>query len=167
MSPTTLELAMAAAGLDQVDAARQRPRLLSDNGSSYVAGDLADWLEEPRHGSCPRCALPSNDTGKDRTLAPDAQEPHLCLSTTICPAISRCEDRRLRRSTTITAAIRWPAGAATQRREAREPRQSDTSRCLLRTRPDHSVRKGKDQTKDVRAKTLAASAAGRLNHPTK
>ena len=40
----TLELAMAAAGLDQVDAAH-RPRLLSDNGSSYVAGDLADWLE--------------------------------------------------------------------------------------------------------------------------
>jgi len=23
-----------------------RPRLLSDNGSSYIAGDLADWLEE-------------------------------------------------------------------------------------------------------------------------
>ena len=42
----TLELALAAAaGFDQTDAA-QRPRLLSDNGSSYVAGDLADWLEE-------------------------------------------------------------------------------------------------------------------------
>ncbi len=41
----TLEMALAAAGLDQVDAA-YRPRLLSDNGSSYVAGDLADWLEE-------------------------------------------------------------------------------------------------------------------------
>ena len=23
-----------------------RPRLLSDNGSSYIAGDLADWLEK-------------------------------------------------------------------------------------------------------------------------
>ena len=23
-----------------------RPRLLSDNGSSCIAGDLADWLEE-------------------------------------------------------------------------------------------------------------------------
>jgi putative transposase len=23
-----------------------RPRLLSDNGSSYIAGDLAEWLEE-------------------------------------------------------------------------------------------------------------------------
>jgi putative transposase len=41
----TLELALVAAGLDQADADK-RPRLLSDNGSSYVAGDLADWLEE-------------------------------------------------------------------------------------------------------------------------
>jgi transposase InsO family protein len=39
----TLELALTAAGLDGADASL-RPRLLSDNGSSYVAGDLADWL---------------------------------------------------------------------------------------------------------------------------
>lgn len=41
----TLELALEVTGLDQVDTAH-RPRLLSDNGSSYVANDLADWLEE-------------------------------------------------------------------------------------------------------------------------
>lgn len=40
----TLKLAFQAAGLDQADPDR-RPRLLSDNGPSYVAGDLADWLE--------------------------------------------------------------------------------------------------------------------------
>jgi len=40
----TLDLAMAAAGLDHIDVA-QRPRLLSDNGSSYVATDLASWLD--------------------------------------------------------------------------------------------------------------------------
>ncbi len=39
----TLDLALAAAGLDHVQVAH-RPRLLSDNGSSYVAGDLATWL---------------------------------------------------------------------------------------------------------------------------
>ncbi len=39
----TLDLALAAAGLDHVQVAH-RPRLLSDNGPSYVAGDLADWL---------------------------------------------------------------------------------------------------------------------------
>jgi RNA-directed DNA polymerase len=34
-----------AAGLDHVTVGR-RPRLLSDNGSSYVAGDLAKWPED-------------------------------------------------------------------------------------------------------------------------
>jgi len=37
----TIEMALAASGLD---GGRRRPRLLSDNGSSYVAGDLATWL---------------------------------------------------------------------------------------------------------------------------
>jgi transposase InsO family protein len=37
-------LALAASGLDQVGVVH-RPRLLTDNGSSYIAGDLADWLE--------------------------------------------------------------------------------------------------------------------------
>ena len=40
----TLERALAASGLDQV-AVVHRPRLLTDNGSSYIAGDLAEWLE--------------------------------------------------------------------------------------------------------------------------
>jgi len=41
----TLDLALQASGLDclPVD---QRPRLLSDNGPSYVAAELADWLGE-------------------------------------------------------------------------------------------------------------------------
>lgn len=40
----TLELALQASGLEGIGV-RQRPRLLSDNGPSYVANDLADWLE--------------------------------------------------------------------------------------------------------------------------
>ena len=39
----TLDLALAASGLDQVTVVH-RPRLLTDNGSSYIAGDLAEWL---------------------------------------------------------------------------------------------------------------------------
>ena len=39
----TLDLALQTSGLDQAEPA-DRPRLLSDNGSSYVAGDLAKWL---------------------------------------------------------------------------------------------------------------------------
>jgi transposase InsO family protein len=41
----TLERALQASGLDHADPER-RPRLLSDNGPSYIASDLADWLEE-------------------------------------------------------------------------------------------------------------------------
>ncbi len=41
----TLDLALQASGLDEADLDR-RPRLLSDNGPSYVAGELADWLED-------------------------------------------------------------------------------------------------------------------------
>jgi putative transposase len=40
----TLDLALSAAGLDHHVPVAHRPRLLSDNGSSYVAGDLAKWL---------------------------------------------------------------------------------------------------------------------------
>jgi len=41
----TLDLALASAGLDYA-AVVHRPRLLSDNGASYVSGDLAKWLEQ-------------------------------------------------------------------------------------------------------------------------
>jgi transposase InsO family protein len=39
----TLNLALQASGLDQI-AVVHRPRLLSDNGASYVSGELAEWL---------------------------------------------------------------------------------------------------------------------------
>ena len=41
----TLELALAASGIDTARLAH-RPRLLSDNGSSYISADLAKWLDD-------------------------------------------------------------------------------------------------------------------------
>lgn len=41
----TLDLALAKSGLDQVNVGN-RPRLLSDNGASYISGDLAEWLDD-------------------------------------------------------------------------------------------------------------------------
>ena len=41
----TLELALTASGCDQAHMLH-KPRLLSDNGPSYVAGELADWLKD-------------------------------------------------------------------------------------------------------------------------
>ncbi len=41
----TLELALQASGCDQAEVV-QKSRLLSDNGSSYVSNELADWLSD-------------------------------------------------------------------------------------------------------------------------
>jgi transposase InsO family protein len=41
----TLSLALEASGLDQATVAH-RLRLLSDNGSSYISGELAQWLDQ-------------------------------------------------------------------------------------------------------------------------
>jgi len=41
----TLQLALQASGCDQVNV-RHRPRLLSDNGASYIATELAEWLDD-------------------------------------------------------------------------------------------------------------------------
>jgi len=43
----TLELALQKSGCDSANVIH-KPRLLSDNGSSYISRDLADWLED--HG---------------------------------------------------------------------------------------------------------------------
>lgn len=41
----TLNMALKASGLDQVYIGH-RTRLLSDNGWSYISGDLATWLKD-------------------------------------------------------------------------------------------------------------------------
>ena len=82
----TLELALAASGCDQATVLH-KPRLLSDNGSSYVAGDLADWLEEkgmdhvrgaPFHLLPDRRCLhrrAGTNPRQNRALASDHEEP--------------------------------------------------------------------------------------------
>jgi hypothetical protein len=142
----TLELALQASGCDNAKV-MQRPRLLSDNGPCYVAGELADG-SPARDGAHPRFALPSPDPGQDRAMAPDTEEPHPARK----PLPARCSrsaDRRLRRS------LQSPA-------LPREPGQSHTGRRLLRTRPDHPADKRKDQTRNYQPTALAASQGRRL-----
>jgi len=43
----TLSLALTASGCDQAYV-NHKPRLLSDNGSSYISGELAEWLDQQR-----------------------------------------------------------------------------------------------------------------------
>jgi putative transposase len=45
----TLDLALQASGLDHARVVH-RPRLLSDNGPSYISADLAEWLDNRNMG---------------------------------------------------------------------------------------------------------------------
>ena len=57
----TIELALTASGCDQA-VVRHMPRLLSDNGSCYISGDLAEWLEDKNARSW--SAVPLADSGQ-------------------------------------------------------------------------------------------------------
>jgi putative transposase len=69
-----LEQALQASGCDQATLI-QRPRPLSDNGSSYITDDLAKLSQGQGYGPCSRRPTPPSNLGHDRTLAPDYEEP--------------------------------------------------------------------------------------------
>ena len=87
-----LELALKASGCDQATVVH-KPRLLSDNGSSYLSGDLAEWLDEqsmehvrgaPSHpqtqGKIERWHLSVSNSSSGRRWK-------LLLRTTWCPCV--------------------------------------------------------------------------------
>jgi len=59
----TLEIALQASGGDQVDVV-QKPRLLSDNGSSYILGELADWITDSGMSHVRGAPYPPQTQGK-------------------------------------------------------------------------------------------------------
>jgi len=83
----TLTMALQTSGLDSANVVH-RPRLLSDNGSSYIAGDLADWLEAqnmthirgaPNHPQTQGKSLSAFACKRlpgSGAVAPDVEEPH-------------------------------------------------------------------------------------------
>ena len=100
----TLDLALAASGLDQMTVVH-RPRLLSDNGASYVARISRNgWIARRWSMSAappiirrPR-ARSSAGIRRSRTAS--------CLSTTTCPAISNARSPPSWRITTMPAITR-------------------------------------------------------------
>src|SRR5262249_2362417 len=64
----TLQVALRGSGLNQVKVLH-RPRLLSDNGPSYVSSELGKWLTYPRP------ALPPDDAGQDRAISSLDEKP--------------------------------------------------------------------------------------------
>src|SRR4051794_8315857 len=105
-------------------------------------GGVGGMARQTRHAAYPRRALSSDDTGKDRALASDAQEPHPA-GELLSARRARGSDRSLRRP------LQSPA-------LPREHRQSDASRCLLRARSNHPAGKRKDQTQNHPTPTLAS-----------
>jgi transposase InsO family protein len=146
----TLELALQASGLDQANLA-DRPRLLSDNGSSYVAGDLAKWLAARNIKHLRGAPYHPMTQGKiERWHHIRRSRTASCWKTTSCPAISKPRSRPSSPTTTT---------AATTRASTISP-----GRRLLRTRPNHPGRTTKDQTAN-HGQSPAASTASRLTSP--
>ena len=133
----TLDLALKASGLDRATVNHQ-PRLLTDNGASYIATDLAKWLD-----------------GRNMEHVRGAPYHPMTQGT-----IERWHQTLKNR---ILQGSRSQIEPSSDYNAARQP---DARRRLLRARPDHSDRRGKDQTTDNYQSTLAASTASRITSQT-
>jgi putative transposase len=100
----TLDLALAASGLDQMTVVH-RPRLLSDNGASYLAEDLAKWLDQQKMEHVRSAPYHPQTQGKierwHQTLKTES-----CSSTITSPAISNVSSRPAWLITTMPAITR-------------------------------------------------------------
>jgi putative transposase len=89
MSPPPSTWHCGAPGLHEAVPA-QRPRLLSDNGSSYIAGDLAEWLDARNIKHLRGAPYHPMTQGKierwHRTL-----KNRILLESTSCPVISKSQ----------------------------------------------------------------------------
>ncbi|SHH19076.1 Homeodomain-like domain-containing protein [Cognatishimia maritima] len=101
----TLENALAASGCDSATVAH-KPRLLSDNGSSYISGDLARWLEgqgmdhvrgAPNHPQTQGKIERWHQTLKDRILLENYYLPG-ALEQAICDFIDHYNHNRYHES---------------------------------------------------------------------
>jgi len=75
-----------------------RPRLLSDNGSSYISADLAKWLDSQDMDHVRDAPYHPTTQGKIERWSSDAEEPH--------PARELLSAGRP--SEAIQLAIHWP-----------------------------------------------------------
>jgi transposase InsO family protein len=100
----TLDLALFASGLDKMTLVH-RPRLLSGNGSSYVASDLADWLDKQNIEHV-RGAPYHPQTRAKSSAGIRRSRTESCLSTTTYPAISNARSRPSWRITIMPAITR-------------------------------------------------------------
>jgi putative transposase len=144
----TLELALEASGCAHATVV-QRPQLLSDNGSSYVAADLAGYLEDkgmdhvrgtPHHPQTQGKIERWHQTMKNRVLLENYFLPG-DLERQIAAFVDHYNNRRYHG----------------------EPRQPDALRRLPRPRSPNPEDQRGDQAADNRETPLAALIRCRLN----
>ena len=144
----TLSLALKRSGIDQAHVVH-RPRLLSDNGPSYLSKDLAKFLADqqmPPYASYP---VSSADPGQDRALASDAEEPDLT---------SKLLSARGSRSTDRSVCSLLQSSALSRGFE-----QSHPCRCVYGPRTSHLMGDRTDEKEIPETETLAAYPVSCLN----
>ncbi len=99
----TLDLALAKSGLDQVDIGL-RPGLLSDNGSSYFSGDLAELLDDKKIDHI-RCAPYHSQTQGKIERWHQTLKTGSSYTITICPNNSRSRSQSTSTTLTINACM--------------------------------------------------------------
>jgi putative transposase len=130
----TLDLALAASGLDQMNVVH-RPRLLSDNGSSYVASDLADWLDKQNIEHVRGAPYHPQTQGKIERW----HQTQSCLSITPYPAISNARSRPSSSPTTMPAIARASAISLRLTSTSGGPRPSSSNAKGSNARPSQIV----------------------------
>ena len=143
----TLDMALKASGCDHANVLH-RPRLLSDNGPNYIAGELAGYLDGKQMDHVRGAPFHPQTQGKIerwyQTLKNRVLLENYCLPGDLEQQIEAFVEHY-------------------NHQRYREPRQCDTCRRLLRqgTRDHQTTRK--DQTTDTRISALATPQARRLN----
>jgi transposase InsO family protein len=121
----TLDLALAASGLDQMTVVH-RPRLLSDNGASYVATDLAQWPDRQEMQHVRGAPYHPQTQGKIERWHQTLRN-RILLGTTTCPAISNVRSRHSWLITTMPAITRAWAILPQLTSTSDEPRPSSSN----------------------------------------
>ena len=143
----TLTLALKASGCDRAQVVH-KPRLLSDNGSSYISGDLAEWLDDRSMEHVRGAPYHPQTQGK-------IERWHQTLKN-LCPAGELLSARRPQgRRRHLRRVLQLPP-------LPRKPRQPHPRRCLLRPGPHHHREKEKDQRADHPKTPLGPTQASGL-----
>ena len=137
----TLDLALQAAGLDQVHVVH-RPRLLSDNGPSYISADLAEWLDNRNMGHVRGAPCHPQTQGK-------VERWHQTHGKLLSARQPGSQDRYLRRSLQPSPL-------------SRELGQCHAGRRLLRPQTNHPAGTRKDQTSHNPKSPLATTIEPRI-----